>query len=139
MTILRGVSIMSVLCTVPILMFVVPALLVSGVADVSGSVEYMVVVPTLIGLPCALLASIVGAGCVLQRRTRTAASVLITLGQLTTIILGAAIVVWAVNFGTTGWELLALPWALIAGQILVTVGLICWHRRTSDAPTGTAN
>ena len=103
----------------------------SGVVEASGSVEYMVVLPTLIGLPSALAASIVGTACVLQRRTRTVASVLMTIGQWSTIVLGAAIVVWALNFGTTGWELLALPSALIGGQILVVVGLSFWR---STAP-----
>lgn len=129
---LRVASIISVLCTVPILLFVVPQLLLSGVVEVSGSVEYMVVLPTLIGLACAFTASIVGTACVLQRRTRTVASILMTVGQLTTIVLGAAIVVWVLNFGTTGWELLALPLALIGGQILVAVGLFYWRRTASD-------
>lgn len=128
---LRVASIISVLCTVPILLFVVPPLLLSGVVEVSGSVEYMVVLPTLIGLPCAFTASIVGTACVLQRRTRTVASVLMTVGQLATIVLGAVIVVWALHFGTTGWELLALPLALIGGQILVAVGLFFWRRTAS--------
>lgn len=131
MKLLRVASILSVLCTAPILLYVVPPLLVSGVVEVSGSVEYMVVLPTLIGLPCAFTASIVGTACVLQRRTRTVASVLVTAGQLSTIALGAAIVVWALNFGTTGWELLALPLALIGGQILVAVGLFFWSRTAS--------
>ncbi|MDV2475696.1 hypothetical protein F8M49_10490 [Rhodococcus zopfii] len=131
MKLLRVASIVSVLCTVPILLFVVPPLLVSGVVEASGSVEYMVVLPTLIGLPSALTASIVGTACVLQRRTRTVASVLMTIGQWSTIVLGAAIVMWALNFGTTGWELLALPSALIGGQILVVVGLSFWR---STAP-----
>ena len=65
-------------------------------------------------------------------RSRTVASILTTLGQLTTLALGAAIVVWATNFGTTGWELLALPAALICGQILVAVGLFVWRRAPSD-------
>jgi hypothetical protein len=129
---LRVASIISALCTVPILLFIVPALLVSGAVEVSGSVEYMVVWPTLIGLPCAFIASIIGTACVLQRRTRTPALLLITLGQLITIGLGEAIIVWALNFGTTGWELLALPWALIGGQVLVAVGLFSWRRTTSS-------
>ncbi|UPW04838.1 hypothetical protein M1C57_01780 [Rhodococcus pyridinivorans] len=56
-----------------------------------------------------------------------------TVGQLTTIVLGVAIVVWALNFGTTGWELLALPLALIGGQVLVAVGLFIWRRTASTA------
>ncbi|MGV9746445.1 hypothetical protein ACWDTG_16215 [Rhodococcus zopfii] len=35
------------------------------------------------------------------------------------------------NFGTTGWELPALPSALIGGQILVVMGLPFWR---STAP-----
>lgn len=124
---LRFASILSVSCTVVILLFVVPSLVLSGVVEVSGGFEYMVVFPTLIGLLCALIASIVGAACVLQRRTRMVATVVMTLGQVTTIVLSAAIVVWAFNFGTTGWELLVLPSALICGQILVAVGLL-WRR-----------
>ncbi|AXY49233.1 hypothetical protein [Rhodococcus ruber] len=131
MKLLRLASIISVLCTVPILLYVVPQLFLSGVVEVSGSVEYMVVLPMLIGLPCALTASIVGTACVLQHRTRTVASVLTTVGQWSTIALGAAIVVWALNFGTTGWELLAVPSALIGGQVLVAVGLFFWRRTAS--------
>ncbi|MCZ4533950.1 hypothetical protein O4159_00490 [Gordonia terrae] len=129
---LRFASIISVLCTVVILSFVVPSLVLSGVVEVSGGFEYMVVFPTLIGLLCAFVALIVGGACVFRGRSRTVASVLTTLGQLTTLALGAAIVVWATNFGTTGWELLALPAALICGQILVAVGLFVWRRAPSD-------
>ncbi|MFE0749960.1 hypothetical protein [Gordonia sp. NPDC058843] len=128
---LRIASIISVLCAVPILVFVVPPLLLSGVVEVSGNFEYMVVFPTLIGLLCAFVASVIGVVCVLRRHTRTAASILVTLGHLMTIVLGTAIIVWALNFGTTGWELLALPWALIGGQAVVAVGLSAWGRTQS--------
>lgn len=131
MKMLRVASIISALCTVTILLFVVPPLLLSGVVEVSNGFGLMVMWPTLIGLPCAFTASIVGTACVLQRRTRTVASVLMTAGQLTTLVLGAAIVLWSLNFGTTGWELLALPMALIGGQVLVAVGLFFWLRTAS--------
>lgn len=51
MRLLPVVSTISALCAVPILLFVVPQLVASGVVEVGGSVEYMVVLPTLIGCP----------------------------------------------------------------------------------------
>lgn len=121
---LRTVSTISVMCTVPILLFVVPQLLVSGVVEVGGGVELMVVLPTLIGLPSSFTGAVVGTACVLQRRTRRTSTVLMALGQVTTVALAAAIVVWAFGFASTGWELIALPTALMAGQPIVAAGLI---------------
>lgn len=134
MKLLRGASLISVLCTALILVFMVPPLLASGVVEVGGNVfELMVVLPTLIGLPCALIGAIVGIACIAQRRTRTAASIVVTAGQLITTALGAAITVWALNFGTTGWELLLLPFALIVGQIVVAAGLVTGRRKKTAA------
>jgi len=127
---LRVMSIITVMCTASILLFVVISLLSSGAVGVSNSAEYMVVFPTVVGLPCAFAASIIGIAATVQRRTRAAASILLTLGQFTTVALGAAIIVWALNFGTTGWELVFLPAALLGGQILVAVGL-CFRQRVA--------
>ncbi|WP_420881540.1 hypothetical protein [Rhodococcus sp. (in: high G+C Gram-positive bacteria)] len=44
------------------------------------------------------------------------------LGQWVTVGLAVWIVVWALGFGTTGWELLALPSSLLVGQLVVGAG-----------------
>ncbi|MGI9206357.1 MAG: hypothetical protein ACR2I3_00145, partial [Rhodococcus sp. (in: high G+C Gram-positive bacteria)] len=125
MKMLLTVSITSVLCTVAVLIYVVPQLVVSGVVEVGGrGLELLVVLPTLVGLPCSLAGAIVGTACVLRRRTRGTATVLMTFGQVSTVALAAAIVVWAFGFASTGWELIALPAALMAGQVMVAAGLV---------------
>ncbi|MEV4633560.1 hypothetical protein AB0J79_09995 [Rhodococcus coprophilus] len=146
MKMLLAVSITSVLCTVAVLIYVVPQLVVSGVVEVGGrGLELLVVLPTLVGLPCSLAGAIVGTACVLRRRTRGTATVLMTLGQVITMALAAAIAVWAFGFASTGWELIALPAALMVGQVMVAAGLVtaltprtCTHLdphpATSQAP-----
>lgn len=129
MKLLRIVSIISVLCTVLILLFVVPQLAMSGVVAVDIGFGPMVVLPTLIGLPCSFAGAVVGTACVLQHRTRGTATVLLTLGQVTTMALAAAIVVWAFGYASTGWELITLPTALMVGQLVVTVGLVVDRRQ----------
>ncbi|WP_246098215.1 hypothetical protein [Rhodococcus spelaei] len=47
-----------------------------------------------------------------------------TLGQALTWILAILIAVWALNFGSTGWELLLLPASLMLGQVVVASGLV---------------
>ncbi|MBM7457520.1 hypothetical protein [Rhodococcus coprophilus] len=129
MKMLRTVSIVSVLCTVAVLIYVVPQLVVSGVVEVGGrGLELLVVLPTLVGLPCSLAGAIVGTACVLRRRSRGTATVLMTLGQVTTVALAAAMVVWALGFASSGWELVALPAALIVGQVMVAAGLLAATR-----------
>ncbi|MFI6756089.1 hypothetical protein ACIBF4_13890 [Rhodococcus coprophilus] len=136
MKMLRTVSIISVLCTVAILIYVVPQLAVSGVVEVGGrGLELLVVLPTLVGLPCSFAGAIVGTACVLRRRTRGTATVLMALGQVITVALAAAIVVWAFGFASTGWELVALPTALMVGQVMVVAGLLVARTSRSPSPT----
>ncbi|MFD3810657.1 hypothetical protein [Rhodococcus sp. NPDC058639] len=136
MKMLRTVSIVSVLCTVAVLIYVVPQLVVSGVVEVGGrGLELLVVLPTLVGLPCSLAGAIVGTACVLRRRTRGPAAVLMALGQVTTVALAATIVVWAFGFASTGWELVALPTALMVGQVMVAAGLLVARTSRSPSPT----
>ncbi|WP_241387377.1 hypothetical protein [Rhodococcus sp. CH91] len=125
MKMLRATSIISVLCTLSILIYVVPPLLSPGVVEVGGrGLELLVVLPTLVGLPCSLAGAVVGTACILQRRTRGPATVLMALGQVATVALAAAILVWAFGFASTGWELVALPAALMVGQLMVAAGLV---------------
>lgn len=134
MRLLPVVSTISALCAVPILLFVVPQLVASGVVEVDGSIEFMVVLPTLIGLPCALIGATVGVAGVLGRRARGLAAVLMTIGQVTTVVLALAIVVWALGFASTGWELLLLPTSLMVGQVLVAASLIRTARQYRASP-----
>ena len=134
MRLLPVVSTISALCAVPILLFVVPQLVASGVVEVGGSVEYMVVLPTLIGLPCSLIGAIVGVAGALGRRTHGPATALMTIGQVTTVVLELVIVVWALGFASTGWELLLLPTALMVGQVIVAAGLIKTARQYRASP-----
>ncbi|MFD6858195.1 hypothetical protein ACFWCF_12780 [Rhodococcus sp. NPDC060090] len=108
----------------PILLFVVPQLVASGVVEVGGSVKFMVVLPTLIGLPCSLIGATVGVAGLLRRRTHGLETVLMTIGQVTTVVLALVIAVWAFGFASTGWELLFLPTSLMVGQVIVAAGLI---------------
>lgn len=64
---------------------------------------------------------------------RTLPASLMTGGHLLTLALGVAIAYWALNFGTTGWELLLLPAALMIGQIVVAAGLILARRQRRTA------
>lgn len=136
MQMLRTVSIISVLCTVPIWLFAVPQLVFAGVVEVGGGIEIMVVFPTLLGIPISFAGAIAGAVCIIQRRLRGWAMILTAVGQMTTIALAAAIIVWALAFASTGWELIALPSALMLGQAIVAVGLIgiflVQYRSSSD-------
>ncbi|MBF0662634.1 MULTISPECIES: hypothetical protein [unclassified Rhodococcus (in: high G+C Gram-positive bacteria)] len=135
MKMLLTVSITSVLCTVAVLIYVVPQLVASGVVEVGGrGLELLVVLPTLVGLPCSLAGAIVGTACVLRRRTRGRATVLMALGQVTTVALAAAILVWAFGFASTGWELIALPAALMVGQVMVAAGLLVVRTGRSPSP-----
>ena len=56
------------------------------------------------------------------------------LGQVTTVALAAAILVWAFGFASTGWELIALPAALMVGQVMVAAGLLVVRTGRSPSP-----
>ncbi|MDV2476165.1 hypothetical protein F8M49_13895 [Rhodococcus zopfii] len=121
---LWAASVVSVLCTVAMWVFAVPQLVFSGVVDVGPLFGLMMVLPTLIGLPCAVAGALAGTICAVRQRARNWATNLMALGQVTTVALAVAIVVWALAFASTGWELIALPTSLMVGQIVVAVGLI---------------
>ncbi|MFG1782603.1 hypothetical protein ACGFIU_09190 [Rhodococcus oryzae] len=117
-------SVVSVLCFVSVWLFVTPQLVSSGVIEPGPFFELMVVLPMPIGLGAALVGAATGV-IVLVRRTAQVRvpPLLMTLGQLTTVVLAVAIVLWALEFGSTGWELTALPVSLMLGQVLVALGL----------------
>ncbi|MFD6858207.1 hypothetical protein ACFWCF_12845 [Rhodococcus sp. NPDC060090] len=121
---LWSVSAVSVLCTTVMWLFSVPQLVLSGVIDVGPFFGLLMVLPTLIGLPCALAGALVGIVCVFRQRARRWAVNLMAFGQCVTVALAIAIVVWAIGFATTGWELIALPTSLMVGQVVVVAGLI---------------
>ncbi|UZF46671.1 hypothetical protein [Rhodococcus rhodochrous] len=121
---LWAVSVVSVLCAVAMWVFAVPQLAFSGAVDVGPFFGLMMVLPTLIGLPCAVAGAVAGTVCVVRQRARNWTSNLMTLGQVVTVALAVTIVVWALAFASTGWELLALPTSLMVGQIVVAAGLV---------------
>ncbi|MGV9745173.1 hypothetical protein ACWDTG_09675 [Rhodococcus zopfii] len=121
---LWAVSVVSVLCTVPMWVIAVPQLVFSGVVDVGPYTGLVLGLPTLIGLPCAVAGVIAGSVCLVEQRARNWAANLMTLGQVATVALAAAIVVWALGYASTGWELLALPTSPMVGQIVVAAGLL---------------
>ena len=112
---LWAVSVVSVLCTVPMWVIAVPQLVFSRVVDVGPYTGLVLGLPTLIGLPCAVAGVIAGSVCLVEQRARNWAAKLMTLGQVATVALAAAIVVWALGYASTGWELLALPTSPMVG------------------------
>lgn len=118
-------SVVSVLCAASVLLFVAPQLVNSGMVEPGPFFELMVVLPTPIGLVAALVGAVTGLAVLVRRRRQTGTGVLLmALGQWVTVGLAVWIVVWALGFGTTGWELLALPSSLLVGQLVVGAGLL---------------
>ena len=115
-------SAVTAICAILIWLYVVPQLVTTGVVQTGPLLETMVLLPTLVGLPMSLIGAMTGLT-TLRRRTRLATCVLMTSGHVLTIAIAVAIVVWAVGFGSTGWELIALPASLAGGQILVSAGI----------------
>ncbi|MFC4604426.1 hypothetical protein [Rhodococcus kronopolitis] len=125
MKMLMTASAVSVLCFVSVWLYVMPQLASSGVIEPGPFFELMVVFPTLIGLMAAAVGAVAGVVVLLRGTARVwVPPLLMGLGQLTTLVLAVAIVVWALQFGSTGWELIALPASLMLGQVLVAVGLV---------------
>lgn len=83
----------------------------------------MVVFPTLLGLPAALVGAVAGVVVIARRVGRGWPGPTMAAGQLLTWALAAAVIVWALWFPSTGWELIALPYALMLGQLVVAAGL----------------
>lgn len=124
MTILLGASVVSVLCALSTWLFVLPGLLVSGEFEPGPLFEWMVVLPTPIGLAAAFIAVIAGPFALARGADRAwIPALVIFLGQLATVVLAGTILVWAWKFPTTGWELLALPASLMLGQVVVAIGV----------------
>ena len=111
------------MCATLIWVYVAPQLMTTGVVETGPLFETMVLLPTLVGLPMSLIGMVTGLS-PLCRRSRLAAFVLMTIGHSLTIAIAVAIVVWAVGFGSTGWELITLPMSLACGQILASAGIV---------------
>jgi len=126
---LTSVSVVSVLCAASVWLYTAPQLISSGVVEVGGLVELMVVLPTLVGLVCSLMGAIAGVLGALFLRDRALPAILMTVGQVLTMAVAVTIVVWALAFASTGWELIVLPTSLMLGQIVVAAGLILGRRR----------
>ncbi|MDH6280681.1 hypothetical protein [Prescottella agglutinans] len=121
---LTAASALSVLCTVSVWLYVVPQLVSSGEVEPGPLFELMVLLPTPIGLIAALVGAVAGLFVFVRRGVRVdAARLVMALGQIVTVVLAVVIVVWAVEFGSTGWELIVLPASLLLGQIVVAAGL----------------
>lgn len=132
-------SAVSVLCTLSIWLFTVPPLVRNGQVDVDAGFELMVVFPTLLGLPASLVGAVAGGVVLIRHTSRGWPGPTMAAGQLLTWSLAAAIIVWAMAFATSGWELLALPFALMLGQLVVAAGLAAVVvRRLRGAPRQTA-
>ncbi|GAC66546.1 hypothetical protein [Gordonia soli] len=125
MTALRMASVVTVVCAALVSGWSVTSSFLNGVVQVGGSpwFEWLVVIPTIIGLPVALGAAVSVPFLWGRRRLTRAGDVVIALGQVLTITL-AALAVFALNLpGATGWELLLLGPAFVVGQLIVAVGL----------------
>ncbi|MBY4040463.1 hypothetical protein HQO38_22805 [Rhodococcus fascians] len=116
-------SVVTSMCATLIWVYVAPQLMTTGVVETGPLFETMVLLPTLVGLPMSVIGMVTGLS-TLCRRSRLAAFVLMTIGHILTIAIAVAIVVWAVGFGSTGWELITLPMSLACGQILASAGIV---------------
>ncbi|MDJ0359305.1 hypothetical protein [Rhodococcus sp. H29-C3] len=131
---LTYLSALTVLCTMLVLLYCVPQLVVSGVIEPGPLFELMVVFPTVVGVIASLIGAVTGA-IALPRVLRAGqyASAAMAAGQIITWTIAFAIVLWAGYFATTGWELLMLPLALFIGQVVVAGGLVARFRQTRRA------
>lgn len=127
---LTYLSALTVLCTMLVLLYCVPQLVVSGVIEPGPLFELMVVFPTVVGVVASLIGAVTGA-VALPRVVRAGqyASAAMAAGQIITWTIAFAIVLWAGYFATTGWELLMLPLALFIGQAVVAGGLVARLRQ----------
>lgn len=126
---LAGLSVVTVICAVAQWVYVVSQLVTNGQIEVGGKMfEMLMVFSVLVGSVAALLGAVVGGVYLTRPSGRRLPSTLMAVGQIATVALAVAIVVWAIGFGTTGWELLLLPASLMFGQILVAAGLFTLRR-----------
>lgn len=131
---LTYLSALTVLCTMWVLLYCAPQLVVSGVIEPGPLFELMVVFPTVVGVVASLIGAVTGA-VVLPRVVRAGQYTAATMaaGQIITCTIAFAIVLWAGYFATTGWELLMLPLALFIGQAVVAGGLVSRVRQVRRA------
>lgn len=132
---LTTASVVSALCAASVWLFAAPQLVSSGAVEPGPFFELMVVLPTPVGLAAALVGMPAGVVVLMRRRAPAwIAPLLMTVGQAVTVVLAAGIVVWALEFGSTGWELIMLPTSLMLGQLVVAAGLVTKWRRNVSGP-----
>ncbi|GGC57602.1 hypothetical protein IEU95_07375 [Hoyosella rhizosphaerae] len=117
-------SAISVLCAVVVVLYFVPQLLLNGVVEINAAFELMVVLPTLVGVASSFVGALFGLIALVRRVDLGWAKILMAVGQVVSWALVIVVIVWATKFGSTGWELLALPHALLVGQFVVATGLV---------------
>lgn len=133
-----GCSAVSVFCTMLICGYMLPPIAVQGHVDVDSGFQTFVVLPTLLAIPVSLVGVIAGMAVLwMPASRRNGPLVCAVVGQIITWALVAAIVVWAVAFPSTGWELITLPFAFIVGQTIVAIGLGLVVRRYRRTPRQT--
>ncbi|CCQ16347.1 putative uncharacterized protein [Rhodococcus sp. AW25M09] len=120
---LFGTSIVTVVCALLIWAYVAPQLISTGVIETGPLMEIMVLVPTLVGIPSSAIGAVTGLFTVGSGQN-IAAKTAMTGGHIVTVAIAVAVVVWALGFGSTGWELIVLPISLALGQIVVLAGII---------------
>lgn len=127
---LTYLSALTVLCTMLVLLYCAPQLVVSGVIEPGPLFELMVVFPTVVGVAASLIGAVTGA-VALPRVVRAGqyATAAMAAGQIITCTIAFAIVLWAGYFARTGWELLMMPLALFIGQAVVAGGLVARLRQ----------
>lgn len=135
MNLFRWCSAISVACTALICVYVVPSILVQGQVDVDAGFQLFVIYPTLVAVPVSLVGALFGLSGLFGLRAseyrRNVPFVIAVAGQVVTWVGIAAVIVWAVGYGSTGWELLMLPFSLVVGQVIVGVALVILLRRDS--------
>lgn len=120
----------TVACALLIALWTIPQLVVSGVVGVGGSplFEPLYLFPGLVGVPVSLLAGVVAVALLARGAVAGAPRRLLAWGQILTVVLLALCVVALAMPDATGWELIIMPGALQAGQIVVAAGLILMVR-----------
>ncbi|MFD4294009.1 hypothetical protein ACFWPA_15975 [Rhodococcus sp. NPDC058505] len=117
-------SFVTVLCTVSIWLCTALAIALEGQVDLDERFVVMVVYPTILGLLASLVGAAAGVAILVRRASHGWPGTAMAVGQLLTWALAIGIIVWAMVFPSTGWELIALPLALMLGQVVVAIGLL---------------
>ncbi|WP_213572182.1 hypothetical protein [Rhodococcus sp. USK13] len=126
MRFLVGCSYVSVLCALLIGVWVLPQLLTKGYVDVGGSpaFEPLFIYPGVVGFVVCIMGAVTSLVLIGRRRLTSVGQRLIAAGQVFTVTLFAACIASLWLPSATGWELLALPGALLIGQTAVGAGLV---------------